>query len=106
MPPAPPQGIPASRGDPDRDDDDDADGSSSHSTELSKEQEPEGWIARPITRDATRGCHFHDTLDTFAESDLRPAHLVHRVPLCSLPASSRVIPGPVGGYLLGVLSGR
>jgi hypothetical protein len=23
-----------------------------------------GWIARPITRDAARGCHFHDALDT------------------------------------------
>jgi hypothetical protein len=32
--------------------------------ELSEEQELEGWIARPITRDAARGCHFHDALDT------------------------------------------
>jgi hypothetical protein len=32
--------------------------------ELSEEPEPEGWIARPITRDAARGCHFHDALDT------------------------------------------
>jgi hypothetical protein len=32
--------------------------------ELSKEQEPKGWIARPITRDAARGCHFHDALNT------------------------------------------
>jgi hypothetical protein len=24
----------------------------------------EGWIARPITRDVARGCHFHDALDT------------------------------------------
>jgi hypothetical protein len=32
--------------------------------ERSEEQEPQGWIARPITRDATRGCHFHDALDT------------------------------------------
>jgi hypothetical protein len=62
MPPAPPQGIPTIEGDLDRDDDDG--GSSSHSTERSKEQEPEGWIARPITRDATRGCHFHDALNT------------------------------------------
>jgi hypothetical protein len=45
-------------------DDDDTSGSSSHSTELSEEQEPEGWIARPITRDAARRCHFHDALDT------------------------------------------
>jgi hypothetical protein len=64
MPPTPPQGIPAARGDPDRDDDDDAGGSSSHGTELPKEQEIEGWIARPITRDAARGGHFHDALDT------------------------------------------
>jgi hypothetical protein len=32
--------------------------------ELSEEQEPEGWIATPITRNAARGCHFHDALDT------------------------------------------
>jgi hypothetical protein len=65
MPPAPPQGIPAAGGDPDRGgDDDDACGSSSHDTELSKEPEPKGWIARPITRDAARGCHFHDALGT------------------------------------------
>jgi hypothetical protein len=65
MPPAPPQGIPAARGDPDRDgDDDDAGGSSSHGMERSEEPEPEGWIVRPITRDAARGCHFHDALDT------------------------------------------
>jgi hypothetical protein len=24
----------------------------------------QGWIARPITRDAARGFHFHDALDT------------------------------------------
>jgi hypothetical protein len=24
----------------------------------------EGWVARPITRNAARGCHFHDALDT------------------------------------------
>jgi hypothetical protein len=29
-----------------------------------EEPEPEGWIARPITHDATRWCHFHDALDT------------------------------------------
>jgi hypothetical protein len=40
------------------------DSSSSFSTDLSAEQEPEGWVARPITRDAARGCHFHDALDT------------------------------------------
>jgi hypothetical protein len=64
MPPAPPQGILAAWGDPNGDRDDDDSGSSSHNTELSEEQEPKGWIARPITRDATRGCHFHDALDT------------------------------------------
>jgi hypothetical protein len=65
MPPAPPQDILAAGGDPDRDgDDDDSGGSSSHGTELSEEPEPEGWIARPITRDAARGCHIHDALDT------------------------------------------
>jgi hypothetical protein len=65
MPPAPTQGIPAAGGDPDGDkdgDDDNAGGSSSHGTELS--EEPDGWIARPITHDAARGCHFHDALDT------------------------------------------
>jgi hypothetical protein len=56
MPPAPPQGIPAARGDPDGDgDDNDAGGSSSHGTELSEEPELEGWIARPVTRDALAG---------------------------------------------------
>jgi hypothetical protein len=65
MPPAPPQRISATGGDPDRDgDDNDAGGSSSHCTERLEEPEPEGWIARPITRDAARGCHFHDALDT------------------------------------------
>jgi hypothetical protein len=65
MPPAPRQGIPAARGDPDRDgDDDDVYGSSSHDKERSEELEPEGWITRPITRDAARRCHFHDAFDT------------------------------------------
>jgi hypothetical protein len=45
-------------------DDEDGDSSSSHSTDLSEELELEGWVARPITRDAARGCHFHDALDT------------------------------------------
>jgi hypothetical protein len=65
MPPAPPQGIPAAGRDPDGDGyGDDAGGSLSHGTECSKEPEPEGWIAIPITHDAARGCHFHDALDT------------------------------------------
>jgi hypothetical protein len=65
-PPAPPQDTLAIGGtiggglggDPDDDDDSD------HSTESSEPQEAEGWVARPITRDAARGCHFHDALDT------------------------------------------
>jgi hypothetical protein len=57
VPPAPPQGTPVAGGDPDS-------GSLSHNTEPSEKQEPEGWAARPITRDATRGYHFHDALDT------------------------------------------
>jgi hypothetical protein len=66
MPPTPPQGIPAAGGDPDGDgdDDNDVDGSSSHDTERSEEPEPEGWIARAITHDTARECHFHDALDT------------------------------------------
>jgi hypothetical protein len=65
MPPALPQAIPTAGGDPNGDGcDDDAGGSSSHDTELLEEPEPEGWIARPITRDAARGCHFHDALNT------------------------------------------
>jgi hypothetical protein len=61
VPPAPPQGTSDARGDPDRDDNG---GSSSHSTEPPKEQKLEGWVARPITRDAASGCHFDDALDT------------------------------------------
>jgi hypothetical protein len=63
---APPLGVPVAGvvagGDPDDGDSDDS--SSSHSTDLSEEQETEGWVAQPITRDAARGCHFHDALDT------------------------------------------
>jgi hypothetical protein len=64
-------GVPATGvavgGDPDDGGDDN---SSSHSTDLSEEQEPEGWVARPITRDAARGCHFHDALDTLLRQAL------------------------------------
>jgi hypothetical protein len=64
-PPAPPLSAPAAGvaagGDPD---DGGGDSSSSHDTDFSANQEPEGWVARPITRDAARGCHFHDELDT------------------------------------------
>jgi hypothetical protein len=65
VPPTPPLSAPvagvATGGDPD---DGGGDSSSSHDTNLSKEQELEGWVVRPITRDAARGCHFHDALDT------------------------------------------
>jgi hypothetical protein len=68
---APPLGIPATGvatgGDPDDGGDD---SSSSHNTDLSEKQEPEGWVARPITRDAARGCHFHDALDTLLRQAL------------------------------------
>jgi hypothetical protein len=64
-PPAPPLDTPApggaAGGDPD---DGGGDSSSSHDTDFSADQEPEGWVARPITRDAARRCHFHDALDT------------------------------------------
>jgi hypothetical protein len=64
-PPAPPLSDPAAGvaagGDPD---DGGGDSSSSHDTDLSEEQELEGWVARPITRDIARRCHFHDALDT------------------------------------------
>jgi hypothetical protein len=64
-PPTPPLSAPApgvaAGGDPD---DGGGDSRSSHDTDHSEEQEWEGWVARPITHDATRGCHFHDALDT------------------------------------------
>jgi hypothetical protein len=70
-PPTPPLSAPATGvaagGDPDDGGDD---SSLSHSTDLSEEQELEGWVARPITRDAARGCHFHDTLDTLLRQAL------------------------------------
>ena len=70
-PPAPPLSVLASGvavgGDPNDGGDN---SSSSQSTNLSEEQEPEGWVARPITRDAARGCHFHDALDTLLRQAL------------------------------------
>jgi hypothetical protein len=70
-PPAPPLSAPApgvvAGGDPD---DRGGDGSSSHDTDLSKEQELEGWVVQPITRDAARGCHLHDALDTLLHQAL------------------------------------
>jgi hypothetical protein len=62
-PPSPPRDTPAAGGGPGGDPDDD-DNSSDPSTESLEPQEAEGWVARPITRDAARGCHFHDALDT------------------------------------------
>jgi hypothetical protein len=70
-PPAPPLDALAPRvaagGDPD---DGGGDSSSSHDTDFSADQDPEGWVARPITRDAARGCHFHDALDTLLRQTL------------------------------------
>jgi hypothetical protein len=70
-PPAPPLSAPIPRvatgGDPD---DGGGDSSSSHDTDFSADQESEGWVARPITRDAARGCHFHDALDTLLRRHL------------------------------------
>jgi hypothetical protein len=60
VPPAPPQDTLAAGGDPDGDHGSDSLG---HNMEPSEEQEPEGWVARPITRDVARGCHFPDALD-------------------------------------------
>jgi hypothetical protein len=94
VPPAPPQGTLATGGDPDGDDNDG--GSLSHNIELSEEQEPEGWIARSITHDAASWLSFPRCSRHLTVLSLRPTHLVYRVPLCSLPAQSWVIPGPMG----------
>jgi hypothetical protein len=70
-PPAPPLGAPASEvAAGGGSDDGGGDDSSSHDTDFSGDQEPEGWVARPITRDAARGCHFHDALDTLLRQAL------------------------------------
>jgi hypothetical protein len=70
-PPAPPLSTLAPRvvagGDPE---DGGGNDSSSFSTDLFADQEPEGWVARPITRDAARRCHFHDALDTLLRQAL------------------------------------
>jgi hypothetical protein len=103
-PPAPPLSAPApgvaAGGDPN---DGSGDNSSSHDTDFSADQELEGWVARPITHDAARGCHFHDALDTLLRRTW-PAYLVYRVSLCGLPAQSWGLPGPLGGDLLGAPS--
>jgi hypothetical protein len=70
-PPAPPLSAPATGvaagGDPD---DEGGNSSLSFSTDLSADQELEGLVARPITRDTARGCHFHDTFDTLLRQAL------------------------------------
>jgi hypothetical protein len=70
-PPAPPLSASAAEvaagGDPD---DGGGNDSLSFSIDLSVDQELEGWVARPITRDAARGCHFHDALDTLLRREL------------------------------------
>jgi hypothetical protein len=70
-PPAPPLSALAARvavgGHPN---DGGGDSSSSFSTNLLAEQELEGFVARPITRDTARGCHFHDALDTLLRQAL------------------------------------
>jgi hypothetical protein len=70
-PPAPPLSAPAPvvtvGGDPD---DGGGNSSSSHNTDFSADQELEGWVARPITRDAAHECHFHDALDTLLRRTL------------------------------------
>jgi hypothetical protein len=64
-PPAPPLSAPAAGVAAGGDlDDGGGDDRSSFSTDLSAGQELEGWVARPITRDAARECHFHDALNT------------------------------------------
>jgi hypothetical protein len=105
-PPAPPLSAPAAGvaagGDPD---DGGGNSSSSHDTDLSADQEPEGWVARPITRDAARGCHFHDALDTLLRRalDRRTWSIEYR---CVVTQHSRGLPGPLGGDLLGAPSGE
>jgi hypothetical protein len=85
-PPAPPLGALASGvaagGDPD---DGGGDDSSSHDTDFSTDQEPEGWVARPITRDTARGCHFHDALETLLRRALnhRTWSIEYRCVVCS-----------------------
>jgi hypothetical protein len=70
-PPPPPLSAPAAGvavgGDLD---DTGGDSSPSFNTDLSADQEPEGWVAQPITRDAARECHFHDALDTLLHQTL------------------------------------
>jgi hypothetical protein len=70
-PPAPPLGAPApgvaAGGDPD---DGGGNDNLSHDTDFSADQEPKGWVARPITRDAAHGCHFHDVLNTLLRQAL------------------------------------
>jgi hypothetical protein len=106
-PPAPPLNALAARvaagGDPD---DGGGDDSSSFNTDLSADQEPEGWVAQPITHDAAHECQLPRCARHPATPGTRPAYLVHRVSLCGLSAQSRGLPGPLGGDLLGAPSGE
>jgi hypothetical protein len=106
-PPAPPLSAPAAGvaagGDPD---DGGGNSSSSHNTDLSEEQELERWVARPITSDTTRECHFHDVLDTLLRHalDRRTWSIEYR---CVVFQHSRGgLPRPLGGDLLGAPSGE
>jgi hypothetical protein len=106
-PPAPPLGAPATGvaagGDPD---DGGGNDISSFSTDLSADQELEGWGAQPITRDAARGCHFHDALDTLLRQalDRRTWSIEYRYVV--FQHSREGLPGPLGGDLLGAPSGE
>jgi hypothetical protein len=95
-PPTPPLSAPAAGvavgGDPD---DGVGDCSSSHITDLSEEQELEGWVARPITRDRSRVSLSRRARHPDAPGT-RPTHLVYRVSLCCLPAQSRGFTRTVG----------
>jgi hypothetical protein len=76
-PPAPPLSAPAAGvavgGDPD---DRGGDSGSSFSTDLSAEQELEGWVARPITRDCSQ-VSLPRRARHPAAPGTRPAYLVH-----------------------------
>jgi hypothetical protein len=85
-PPAPPLGVPATgvaaRGDPDNGGDD---SSSSHNTDLSEEEEPEGWVARPSLVTPLAGVTSTMRSTPCYARNLM-TYLVYRVSLCCLPA--------------------
>jgi hypothetical protein len=106
-PPAPPLSAPAAGvaagGDPDGGG---GNNSSSHNTNLSADQEPKGWVARPITRDAARGCHFHDALDTLLRQALDRRTWSIEYPCVVFQHSREVYPDRWGGDLLGAPFGE